>query len=63
MEKRKVKRPVRNHALNLYETDADELFHRQGYLVIDSSLGVMRDDPDPSPNTEPAPLINEGTVP
>ncbi|PSR34826.1 MAG: hypothetical protein C7B46_03710 [Sulfobacillus benefaciens] len=59
MDKRKVKRPVRNHALNLYETDADELFHRQGYLVIDSSLGVMRDDPDPSPGPQVASPIDK----
>jgi hypothetical protein len=48
MGRRKDEHPVRNEAMNLYETDVDDLLRQQGYLVIDSSLGVMRDDPDPS---------------
>jgi hypothetical protein len=49
MGKHKGMRSVRNQAMNLYESGADDLFHQQGYLVIDSSLGMMRDDLVPSP--------------
>ncbi|MCY0909259.1 hypothetical protein [Sulfobacillus sp. hq2] len=32
---------VRNEAVFLYDMNADDLFESQGYLVIDSSLGMI----------------------
>lgn len=38
---------VRNEAIGLYDMNADEIFHETGYVVIDSSLGLMKDEPKP----------------
>ncbi len=32
---------VRNEAVFLYEMNADEVFQNMGYIVIDSSLGLI----------------------
>lgn len=41
------KRRVRNEAIGLYDMNADEIFHAKGYVVIDSSLGLVQDAPSP----------------
>lgn len=44
-----TKRRVRNEAVSLYDMNADETLHRDGYVVIDSSLGLL-----PGPTTDGA---------
>ena len=37
---------VRNESMSLYDMDADETLETQGYVVIDSSLGLVKPRPD-----------------
>lgn len=39
---------VRNEAVLLYDMNADDLFDSQGYVVIDSSLGLIGPAAPPS---------------
>ncbi len=34
---------IRNQAVDLYEINADDLLQSEGFVIIDSSLGVMRE--------------------
>lgn len=37
---------VRNESMSLYDMDADEALETQGFVVIDSSLGLVKSSPD-----------------
>ncbi len=48
---------VRNESVSLYDMGADEVLETQGFVVLDSSLGLIK----PSPTTRSASRKGEKT--